>query len=169
MMKCKDARNRFPDVADGVLKQEAQTEFTNHIKQCASCGKALDDYKNALLTLHNAPLFEPENKYFYRIKEKLEKQPATEAAKIVFSNGLRRFAYAAAFCAVLILVFLGGYSIRKEKFEKQTQVVAYLMEQQTTELTLQSADVKLPVYDELLGEEKLQENSWDNALTALGL
>lgn len=173
MMTCKETGRYFDDAADGSLEETKKQDFHAHLKQCKLCSKAFMSYRKSVERLHSAPLLEPGKDVFALIMAKLNAQtafpaPRERAAKLFFS--FRKLSYAAAFCAAVLLVIMAGRTLHMEKIEKETQVVAFLVQQHSMKWELESVNISVPGYGELLGEDIAQDQPpWEKVFTVLGI
>lgn len=174
MLTCKKTKPCFDEGMDGVLPEMMQQDFQEHVKQCASCGKDFQYYREAVLKLRAAPSFEPERRTFTRIMATLNTQtPDARSEKRATPFFIvRRICYAAAFCAAIFLVVMAGKTLHQTKIEKENQMAAFLVQQHETKWLYASADISLSGYDELLGVNGNggdEKPSWENVFTALGI
>lgn len=101
-MKCREIKTLFDDYILGELSPEFEIQINEHLSECKSCKKELQEKEVAIIAIKKSTVFEPSSESFRRIRKEL---PVPERPRNSIWLFPKQFVYAlAAFLFGLVLM-----------------------------------------------------------------
>ena len=102
-MKCKDFKYDFIDYAKGMISPEKKAVIDNHLLNCESCRKEMEDIKSFSLTLDDFKVSEPSESFFINFVPNLNEKITNRKAASYYKKAA---SYALSFSTVFSIIIL---------------------------------------------------------------
>jgi hypothetical protein len=114
-MKCKDIRYDYIDYVKGMLSDDKMSMIDDHLTNCESCRKEIEEIKNFSRTLDNYQVSTPNDSFFInfipRLNERIDGRTKTSYSKKVVNFVLSFSTLSSVIILVIILMQVGHQDI----------------------------------------------------------